>query len=90
MKKFLKWFGIILAGLLIIILSILVITFISHDRYVFSYDSGGKLSENQAAYDITFYKLDLEIHAQDQSISGTVYIFILILWSKTCLKLNWI
>jgi aminopeptidase N len=74
MTKFLKWFGIILGGLLIIILSFLAITFISHDRYAFSYDSGGKLSDNQAAYDITFYNIDLEIHVQDQSLSGTVSI----------------
>ncbi len=74
MKKFLKWAGIVLGGLLILLVVLILIVFVSHDRYSLSYDSGGALSDNQAAYDIIFYDLDLEVKAEEQSISGSVTI----------------
>ena len=74
MKKFIKWTGIILGGFILLIILLIIIIFVNHDRYTISYPSGGKLSENQAAYDVIYYDLDLEIHAADQSISGMVAI----------------
>ena len=74
MKKFFKWSGIILGGLVLLIVLLIIIIFINHDRYAISYTSRGELSENQAAYDVIYYDLDLEIHGADQSISGMVTI----------------
>lgn len=69
MKKFLKWVAIVLGVLIVLIIIAIATVFISHDRYWF-YSSGSVLSENQAKYDITFYDLNLEVHAQEQAISG--------------------
>ncbi len=35
-------------------------------------ESGGVLSAEQAAYDITFYKLDIAVHPDDKRIEGTL------------------
>lgn len=35
-------------------------------------DSGGPLLPEQAAYDVTFYDLDLAVHPEDRSIAGTL------------------
>jgi len=72
MKKFFKWAGIVAASLIILIILFLVYLFISHDRYQFRYDSGGKLSTVQAKMDIISYDIALEIFPDDQALAGTV------------------
>ncbi|MEJ2545125.1 MAG: M1 family metallopeptidase, partial [Calditrichaceae bacterium] len=71
MKKFLKWFGIIVGSLIILLISVIAYILISHDRYGL-YSSGGPLSENQAKYDVIYYGINLEIFAEDQAIGGNV------------------
>ncbi len=69
MKKFLKWAGIVIGAIILIIVVLIAYVLISHDRYGF-YPSGGVLSENQAQYDVLYYDLNLEIFAEDQCIAG--------------------
>ena len=38
------------------------------------YDSGGPIMPEQAAYDVRFYDLTLQVHPSDSSISGSVLI----------------
>lgn len=71
MKKFLKWFGIIVGVIVILIISVIAYIFISHDRYGL-YPSGGILSENEAKYDVIYYGINLEVFAEDQAIAGYV------------------
>ena len=75
MKKFFKWFGIILGSLLLILIIYVASVFVSHDRYWF-YSSGGPISDRQAALDIHFYDLALEIFPDEQAIAGDVTILL--------------
>ena len=71
MKKFLKWFGIIIGIIIILIISLIAYILISHDRYGL-YPSRGPLSANEAKYDVIYYGINLEIFAKDQAIAGNV------------------
>jgi aminopeptidase N len=71
MKKFLKWFGIIVGGVILIIITLIAYILISHDRYGL-YPSGGPLSENQSRYDVIYYGINLKVFAEDQAIAGYV------------------
>ena len=71
MKKFGKWFLIILGSLLLIATVIVAAVFVSHDRYGL-YFTGGKISDMQIKYDAVFYDINLEINSEEQSISGFV------------------
>lgn len=44
-----------------------------------SYDSGGTLEPEQAAYDVTYYDLDVGVEPADSSISGTLTMHALLL-----------
>lgn len=69
MKKFLKWIGIILGSLILIVL--LTGLFLYHKYIGFiDYPSGGVLTDNQSKYDVIFYDLDLSINSSEKSISG--------------------
>ncbi|MDX1699839.1 MAG: hypothetical protein R3250_04425, partial [Melioribacteraceae bacterium] len=71
MKKFFKWFSIIV-GLLILIVTVAVAAiFISHDRFGF-YFTGGEISDLQKNYDAVFYNLNLEVNSEEESINGFV------------------
>ncbi len=70
MKRLLKWIGIVLAGLLIILIILVLFVFITHDRYQLRYDTGGIMTEIQASMDIISYDLALEIIPDEQSIDG--------------------
>jgi aminopeptidase N len=72
MKKFLKWTGIVLAVLIILLIAFVIWVFISHDRYQLSYNSGGKLDTVQAAMDIISYDLALEIFPEEEALRGVV------------------
>jgi len=73
MKKFFKWFFIVV-GVIILILAIIIVGyFISHDRYGF-FPTGGELSELQQNYDAVYYDLNLEINNEEQSINGYVIV----------------
>ena len=76
MKKFLKWAGIIVGGLVIVLILLVVIVFISHDRFQLRYDSGGELDVLQASIDIISYDLALEIFPDEQAIGGVVTIML--------------
>ena len=71
MKKFSKWFLIILGSLLLIATVIVAAVFVSHDRYGL-YFTGGKISDLQSKYDAVFYDINLEINSKEQSIGGFV------------------
>lgn len=71
MKKFGKWFLIILGSLLLIATVIVAAVFVSHDRYGL-YFTGGKISDLQSKYDAVFYDINLEINSKEQSIGGFV------------------
>ena len=73
MKKFLKWIGIILGSLILIV--VLTGLFL-YNKYIgfTDYPSGGVLSENQAKYDVIFYDLDLSVNSSEKSISGSTTI----------------
>jgi len=75
MKKFLKWFFIVLGGIILIIVIVIAGIFVSHDRYGF-YPTGGELSELQKKYDAVYYNLNLEINSNEQSINGFVNVTI--------------
>ncbi|MCK5076188.1 MAG: M1 family metallopeptidase [Calditrichia bacterium] len=81
MIKFIKWFGIIVATLILIIIVIIASILISHDRYGY-YASGGSLSENQAAYDVLFYTLNLEPDFEAQAIAGDIIIKLKVVGDK--------
>ncbi len=70
MKRFFKWFGIIFGSG--IILLVIGITFIYwyYAGFGSRYPSGGKLTPNQAKYDVLFYNIDLEVDAAEESIAG--------------------
>ena len=69
MKKFLKWFLIIAASLVVILIFIGLGIFWAHDRYGF-YPSGGQISILQQQYDAVFYDINLEVESEDQALSG--------------------
>lgn len=69
MKKLLKWAAIVLAVLLAGTAITYFAVFYHHDRFG-SYPSGGKLDPNQAAYDVTFYDLNLSLDFEEQTIKG--------------------
>ncbi len=71
MKRFLKWAGIAFAALLLVIAISIAVICIRHHRYNLL-SSGGKLSPNQAAFDVTFYDLNLKILAEEEKIEGYV------------------
>jgi len=71
MKKILKWIGIVLASIIVIVIGIIAYVLISHGRYGW-YASGGLLSENQAAYDVIYYDIDLEVLTEKKSLAGSV------------------
>jgi aminopeptidase N len=73
MKKFFKWTSIIILSIILILVSVILGVFISHDRYWF-YPTGGKVSELQQKYDALFYDLNLEFNSEEQAISGFVNI----------------
>jgi len=75
MKRFIKWTTIIIGVIFIIVVTLIAYIMISHDMYA-RYASGGPLSEAQAAYDVIFYDLNLEITAEEQELSGYVAIHI--------------
>ncbi len=71
MKKFFKWFGIIIGIIILLIITLITYVLISHDRYGF-YPSGGSLSDNQSRYDVIYYGINLEVFADDQAIAGYI------------------
>lgn len=71
MKKVLKWIGIVLTSVIVIIIGIIAYILISHGRYGW-YASGGPIPENQAAYDVIYYNIDLEVLAEKKSLAGAV------------------
>jgi aminopeptidase N len=71
MKKFIKWFSIIIGSLILIVTVTVAAIFISHDRYGF-YFSGGKISDLQQNYDAVFYDLNLEVISEGEMIKGFV------------------
>ena len=73
MKKFLKWFGIIFGGIIVMIIAFIAIVLVRHDMYGF-YASGGPLSKNQSRFDIVYYGVNLEILPDDQAIAGFVHV----------------
>ena len=75
MKRFLKWIAIGLGFILLLIIAFVLYIMVSHDMYG-RYASGGVLSEAQAAYDVIFYDLNLEVLSEDQALSGYVTITI--------------
>ena len=73
MKTFLKWTGIILGSItLVVVLTGLFL----YNKYIgfIDYPSGGVLSENQSKYDVIFYDLDLSVNSTEKSISGACII----------------
>lgn len=71
MNKYLKW-SVIVAGIIITLLLILIISLaLKYDRYNF-YSSGGPLSVDQAAYDVGYYDLNIKVLPEEQSIKGRV------------------
>lgn len=71
MKKFLKWFGIVVGIIIILIISLIAYILISHDRYGL-YPSGGILSENEAKCDVIYYGINLEVFSEDEAVAGYV------------------
>ena len=69
MKKFFKWLGIGLGVIISLIVIIIFIVLWKHNRFGF-YSSGGPISENQTAYDITFYNINLEVDMDEKFLSG--------------------
>jgi aminopeptidase N len=73
MKKFFKWVGIILGGLILIVSLTGVYLYGRYFGFT-DYSSGGVLSENQAKYDVVSYELSLEINSAEKSIAGNAVI----------------
>ncbi|KAA3658330.1 MAG: hypothetical protein DWQ10_11390, partial [Calditrichaeota bacterium] len=69
MKKFIKWFSISVVGVLIIVVAIAAITLVRYNRFGL-YPSGGVLSENQKAFDITSYDISITPDATEKSITA--------------------
>ena len=69
MKKFFKWLGIGFGVIISLIIIIIFIVLWKHNRFGY-YSAGGPLSKNQAAYDITFYDINLKIELDEKFLSG--------------------
>ena len=69
MKTFLKWIGIILGSLILIVVLTGLFLYNKYIGFV-DYPSGGVLTENQSKYDVVFYDLDLSVNSSEKSISG--------------------
>jgi len=75
LKIFLKWFLIVAASLVVILVFIVLSIFWAHDRYGF-YPTGGQISELQQQYDAVFYDINLEVISEEQALKGFVNITI--------------
>lgn len=51
----------------------------------YAYDSGGRLSAEQAAYDVTYYSLELRIEPASQSIDGSLSV-----WAQVVSPTEWL
>lgn len=74
MKKLLIWFGIILCTLILLLIVTGFVLRWYYNSFESEYPSGGVLSENEQKYDVLFYNINLNVHLNEQSISGNTII----------------
>ncbi len=72
--KFLKWLAIITGSIILLLAVTAFILYWYYWGFGSDYPSGGKLSTNQAAYDISFYEINLSVDSEEESISGNTVI----------------
>ncbi|MCP5061838.1 MAG: M1 family metallopeptidase, partial [Ignavibacteriae bacterium] len=75
MKKIFKWLGIGFGVIISLIIIIIFIVLWKHNRFGY-YSAGGPLSKNQAAYDITFYDINLKVDMDEKFLSGYTKVII--------------
>ena len=76
MIQFFKWAGIILGSLLLLIVITGLILYFYYGGFGSQFPSGGKLSANQAKYDVHFYDINLEIDLEEEAISGNTTVLV--------------
>jgi aminopeptidase N len=75
LKKLFKWSAIVAGSLLLIFVISIISVFIAHDRYGF-FPSGGQISELQKQYDVIFYDINLEVLSEKQALDGFTNVMI--------------
>lgn len=82
LKKFIKWFGIITASFLILLLLAGFVIGWYYNSFKSEYPSGGILSENEQNYDVIFYNINLLVDLDNEAISGNTTVKIKSLTNK--------